>query len=139
MFQPVKRVIFREVLEDIIPRKITDYYSENSDSDSGEKRPRAIFERDERRGRQMVEEDEGDVPSTPKQRRRKRRREWVWRPLDDEILAGHINEGMAFRHSEAESPSAEDFRADQVKLACPQSPKNIGRQELENGTRLSDG
>lgn len=93
MFPPVKHVIFREILEDIIPKPVANYSSDASDSDGGEKRPRASFEQTEFRGRLTAEEKEEEgVLSTPVHRRRKRRREWVWRPLDDDILTAHHTE-----------------------------------------------
>lgn len=91
MFLPVKRVVFREILEDIIPAQIIDCLSDGSDSDCNENRPRALFEKVEIRWRQSAKGVEEGAPSTPVHRRRKRRREWVWRPLDDDILAVHYN------------------------------------------------
>ena len=122
MFPPVKRVIFREILEDIIPKPVADYSSDTSDSDCGEKRPRATFEETGLRGRPTAEEKEEEgVPSTPVHRRRKRRREWVWRPLDDDILtahhtqvgiesstAGHNTEKVELINSEETGPTGAD-------------------------------
>lgn len=107
MFQPVKKVTFREVVEDFIPQRLAEY-SSGSENEGGEKRPRAAYERGEYRGRKTVDEEE-DLPTTPiQQRRRKRRREWVWRPVDDDVLAEHLNEGMAFRRPCAESSTSAD-------------------------------
>ena len=86
LFLPVKRVMFRELLEDIIPTPSVEYASDASSSDCGEKRSRAKLDNGGTRGRQNAAED---APLMPVQRRRKRRREWVWRPLDDDILAVH--------------------------------------------------
>lgn len=107
MFQPVKRVTFCEVLEDFIPQKLVEY-SSGSENEGGEKRPRAIYEGGDYRGSKTADEEE-DLPATPiQQRRRKRRREWVWRPVDDDVLAEHLNEGMAFRRPCAESSASAD-------------------------------
>ena len=107
MFQPVKKVAFCEVLEDVIPQKMVEN-SSGSETEGGEKRPRAAYERGEDRGRKPPDEEE-DLPATPlQQRRRKRRREWVWRPVDDDVLAEHLNEGMAFRRPFAESSASAD-------------------------------
>ena len=107
MFQPVKKVAFCEVLEDFIPPKLVEY-SSGSENEGGEKRPRAAYERGEYRGRKTADEEE-DLPATPiQQRRRKRRREWVWRPVDDDVLAEHLNEGMAFRRPCGESSASAD-------------------------------
>ena len=107
MFQPVKKVTFCEVLEDFIPQKVVEH-SSGSETEGGEKRPRAAYERCEYRGRKTADEQE-DLPATPiQQRRRKRRREWVWRPVDDDVLAEHLNEGMAFRRPCAESSTSAD-------------------------------
>lgn len=98
IFTPVKRVTFRETLEDVIPKSVVNYSSDNSDSDCGEKRPRATFEQTEFRGRLTVEEKEDEsVPSSPVHRRRRRRREWVWRPLENDIMTvNHVEEGVEF-------------------------------------------
>lgn len=127
MFQPVKKVTFCELLEDVIPQKIIEY-SSGSETEGGEKRPRAAYERGEDRGRKPPDEEE-DMPATPlQQRRRKRRREWVWRPVDDDVLAEHLNEGMAFRRPCAESyTSADDGGSegeDSVDQKSPRSPSH---------------
>lgn len=127
MFQPVKKVTFCELLEDVIPQKMIEY-SSGSENEGGEKRPRAAYERGEDKGRNPPNEDE-DMPATPiQQRRRKRRREWVWRPVDDDVLAEHLNEGMAFRRPCAEfSTSADDGGSeceDSVDQKSPRSPSH---------------
>lgn len=85
MFLPVKRVIFHEPLEEIIPTPKLEEPSDSSDSDSSDKRQRTKDEIKERRA--IIEEEDGSA--TPVHGRRKRRREWVWRPLDDDILTSH--------------------------------------------------
>lgn len=127
MFQPVKKVTFCEVLEDVIPQQMVEY-SSGSETEGGEKRPRAAYERGEDRGRKTPDEEE-DLPATPlQQRRRKRRREWVWRPVDDDVMAEHLNEGMAFRRPCAEtSASADDGGSegeDSVDQKSPRSPSH---------------
>ncbi|MCJ1466940.1 hypothetical protein MMC07_005562 [Pseudocyphellaria aurata] len=112
MFTPVKRVTFREILDDIIPARAVD---DSSDSDCGEKRPRATFERveiSETQSTKCVEEVAFSIPSS---RRRKRRREWVWRPWDNDVLAAH--HGLEEYNEE-----------DKVELASPAYGKSI---ELE--------
>jgi hypothetical protein len=85
MFPPVKRVIFHEPLEEIIPTAKLEEPSDSSDSDGSDKRQRTEDEIKERRA--IIEEEDGSA--TPVHGRRKRRREWVWRPLDDDILTSH--------------------------------------------------
>ncbi|SLM33375.1 hypothetical protein LPUS_01858 [Lasallia pustulata] len=72
MFPPVKRVMFHDRLEELIPTPIVD---ELSDNDTSEDNEDPLVAQREDRG----DASEGDdVPSTPVQGRRKRRREWVW-------------------------------------------------------------
>ncbi len=59
--------------------------SDLSDTDSSDKHPRTEDEVEQRRA--IIKEEDGSA--TPLHGRRKRRREWVWRPLDDDILAEH--------------------------------------------------
>ncbi len=85
MFPPVKRVVFHETLEETIPIPNFEEHSDSSDSDNSDKRQRTEDEIKERRA--IIEEEDGSA--TPVHGRRKRRREWVWRPLDDDILTRH--------------------------------------------------
>ena len=85
MFPPVKRVIFHDQLEETIPTPTLDDSSDSSDSDSSGKPPRTDDEIRQRRA--IIEEEDGSA--TPVHGRRKRRREWVWRPLEDDILSEH--------------------------------------------------
>ena len=95
-----------------------DYSSDGSDSDCNGNRPRAPFEKVEIRWRQSAKGVEEGAPSTPVHRRRKRRREWVWRPLDDDILAVHYNPDEVNGCHDKEK----------VKLA---GPDDVGPVELE--------
>lgn len=71
MFPPVKRVTFRDRLEELIPTRPVDELPHHDTEDTEE----AIVPPREEGG----EASEGDdVPSTPVQGRRKRRRDWVW-------------------------------------------------------------
>ena len=85
MFPPIKRVVFHDQLEETIPTPILDGSSDSSDSDSSDKRSRTDEEIKQRRA--IIEEEDGSA--TPVHGRRKRRREWVWRPLEDDILSEH--------------------------------------------------
>ena len=89
MFPPVKRVVFHDPVEEIIPKPTLDDSSETPDSDSSDKRYRTQDEIKEIRA--IIEGEDGSA--TPVHGRRKRRREWVWRPLDDDILAEHHRDG----------------------------------------------
>lgn len=86
MFPPVKRVLFCELLEEIIPGQALPALSEASDSENVGKRPRDSPIQNHARRSTTVEEDQ---QSTPVHGRRKRRREWIWRPLEDDILASN--------------------------------------------------
>lgn len=85
MFPPVKRVVFHDPLEEAIPTPMLEDLSDLSDTDSSDKHPRTEDEVEQRRA--IIKEEDGSA--TPLHGRRKRRREWVWRPLDDDILAEH--------------------------------------------------
>lgn len=137
MFQPVKNVAFCEVLEDFIPQKLVEY-SSGSENEGGEKRPRAAYERGEYRGRKTADEEE-DLPATPiQQRRRKRRREWVWRPVDDDVLAEHLNEGMAFRRPCAESSASADKSESEGKDLVDQKSPRIPSQDLRKSPSIPE-
>ncbi|MCJ1295314.1 hypothetical protein MMC34_006876 [Xylographa carneopallida] len=78
MFPPVKRVVFHDKLEELMPTPIVEETSELSDTDSessasSHKRGRASDPHD-----RNDSDDPEDMPSTPVSGRCKRRREWVW-------------------------------------------------------------
>ncbi|MCJ1403980.1 hypothetical protein MMC11_007204 [Xylographa trunciseda] len=78
MFPPVKRVVFHEKLEELMPTPIVEETSETSDTDSdssasGHKRGRVSDPHEHNDS-----DDLEDMPSTPISGRCKRRREWVW-------------------------------------------------------------
>lgn len=114
--------MFREILEDIIPAQMFGYSPDSFDSDCGEKRPRATFENVEMKERQSAGSVDEGAPSTPVNRRRKRRREWVWRPLDDDVLAVHqILDDDTGCHCEKQVnlPSADDVKPVEVDINLP--------------------
>lgn len=114
--------MFREILEDIIPAQMFGYSPDSSDSDCGEKRPRAIFENVKMKERESAGSVDEGAPATPVNRRRKRRREWVWRPLDEDVLAVHqiLDDGIGC-HSEKKVnlPSADDVKPVEVEINLP--------------------
>lgn len=77
MFPPVKRVTFQEKLVEVVPTP--------SIEDSSDLGPDIEPTEDEHQ-RRMEEIQAEDGHATPIHGRRKRRREWVWRPLSDDIL-----------------------------------------------------
>lgn len=116
MFPPVKRVVFSEPLVQWIPTPILDESDSSSDTNSNHrshhpKRTR-MASRDEEEGRAPTDSDEPDepedMPSTPVQGGRKRRREWVWTlaPLADGPSspgAGPLlKEGMPAGHADGQ-------------------------------------
>lgn len=144
-FLPVKRVMFREILEDIIPAQIVGCSSDSSDSDCGEKRQRATFEKAEIRERQSANSVDEGAPSTPVNRRRKRRREWVWRPLDDGVLTVHhvLDEDNNGCHSKAGvnlTTSANDIRPVELEIDLPiVSDDAYSRPTIELSCEKDDG
>ncbi|MCJ1253387.1 hypothetical protein MMC24_001198 [Lignoscripta atroalba] len=104
MFPPVKRVVFQESLVEIMPTPIIDE-SDASDSDSStssEKRRRVSTPEDDKRDDDEAE----DMPSTPVQGRRKRRREWMWTlgPTDGDTPPRDIGK---LSEDEGQNPNAE--------------------------------
>lgn len=97
MFPPVKRVMFRDRLEELIPTPAAAEHPPNNDTEDNDEEA-TVPPRENRR-----DAGEGDdVPSTPVQGRRKRRRDWVWTLGPIEVGAppvGHDDEG-----SERERP-----------------------------------
>lgn len=86
LFPRTKRVCFHDRLEDFIPTPLVDETpddSEASDSDSSEKR--LEDEISERKALDDLLEEEEATPQV--NGRRKCRREWIWRPLEDDILS----------------------------------------------------
>jgi hypothetical protein len=77
MFPPVKRVTFQEKLVEVVPTP--------SIEDSSDLEPDIEPTEDEHQ-RRMEEIQAEDGHAIPIHGRRKRRREWVWRPLSDDIL-----------------------------------------------------
>ena len=80
MFPPVKRVSFAEKLVEIAPTPVIE-----DPSDTEIDAP--ATEAEQRRRREVIEAEDGHA--TPMQGRRKRRREWVWRPMEDDVLTSH--------------------------------------------------
>lgn len=76
MFPPVKRVAFKERMVEIVPNPIID---ESSDGDSNAE----LTEDEHHRRREEIQAEDGHV--TPVHSRRKPR-EWIWRPVDDDVL-----------------------------------------------------
>ena len=101
MFPPVKRVSFAEKLVEIGPTPVIE-----DPSDTELDAP--ATEAEQRRRREVIEAEDGHA--TPMQGRRKRRREWVWRPMEDDVLASHNMDIVkdARPASDDAMPSAED-------------------------------
>lgn len=83
-----------------------------------------MFEKAEIRERQLANSVDEGAPSTPVNRRRKRRREWVWRPLDEDVLTVHhvLDEDNNGCHSEAGvnlTASANDVRPFELEINLP--------------------
>ena len=76
----MKRVAFQEKLVEILPSPVI---YDTSDSENDLK----ATEEEHRRRRKTIEAEDGHA--TPVQGRPKRQREWVWRPLEDDVLTAH--------------------------------------------------
>ena len=91
-FPPTKRVCFQERLEEVIPTQIMhenpEELSDTSiifDVDVSDER----LEDDISERRALDELLEEEASTTKPHSRRKRARDWIWRPLDDDILASN--------------------------------------------------
>ena len=91
-FPPTKRVCFQERIEEVIPTQSIHGNSEESSDDSimfdvevSDKR--LEDEISERRALDELLEEEAST--TKPHSRRKRARDWIWRPLEDDILASN--------------------------------------------------
>ena len=82
MFPPVKRVSFKESLAEVAPIPVIDDVSDDEADASS-------TEEEHRRRREIIEAEDGHA--TPTHGKRKRRRDWVWRPMDDDVLASYDN------------------------------------------------
>ena len=103
LFRHAKHVCFRERLEEPIPTPILDETPdtpERSDSDSSENRLQDEIA--ERKALDDLLEEEAAMPLA--HGRRKRRREWIWRPLDDDILYPSQGKARAAREAKESSP-----------------------------------
>lgn len=79
MFPPVKRVAFQERLVEFMPTPVIEALSDTEVETSS-------TEDDHKRRREIIEAEDGH--STPVHGRRKRR-DWVWRPVEDDVLTSH--------------------------------------------------
>lgn len=79
MFPPMKRVAFQERLVEFMPTPVIEGLSDTEVETSSS-------EDDHKRRRKFIEAEDGHP--TPIHGRRKRR-DWVWRPVDDDIPKSH--------------------------------------------------
>ena len=79
MFPPVKRVAFQERLIEFMPTPVIEGLSDTEVETLS-------TEDDHKRRRELIEAEDGH--STPIHGRRKKR-DWVWRPVEDDVLKSH--------------------------------------------------
>ena len=100
MFPPVKRVSFQETLVEVAPIPVIE-----DPSDDETNAPST--EEEHRRRREAIEAEDGHATST--HGKRKRRRDWVWRPMEDDVLVSHdasqSNDGAEAPASQLPAPS----------------------------------
>lgn len=89
LFPRIKHVCFRERLEELIPTPIIDKTHDTTDvSDSDTSDKRLEDEIAERKALDnLLEEEEGNSTASVLGRRKRRKRDWIWRPLEDDISA----------------------------------------------------
>ncbi len=129
MFPPVKRVSFAEKLVEIAPTPVIE-----DPSDTELDAP--ATEAEQRRRREVIEAEDGHA--TPMQGRRKRRREWVWRPMEDDVLASHnVNPVQDARPASDDAmPSAEDGKNSQAPSSVEEET-NAAAASASDASNLS--
>ena len=127
MFPPVKRVSFAEKLVETAPTPIIE-----DPSDTELDAPATEAERGRRR--EVIEAEDGHA--TPMQGRRKRRREWVWRPMEDDVLASHNMDPVkdARPASDDAFPSAGDGENLQAPPSCEEETGAAAASASDAGT-----
>ena len=117
---------FRERVEEFIPiplRDETPDASEISDADSSEKRLQ-----DEIAERKTLDDLlEEETATAYVHGRRKRRREWIWRPLEDDILSPRYRDAPAMEGAKGSLSSdrpVPELRREQSISEIPQSPRD---------------
>ena len=83
MFPPAKRVKFSERLVELAPTPVIE------EAEDEELDPSLTEEQREER-RTAIQEEDGHSTAAP--RSRKKRREWIWRPVEDDVLIDHRQE-----------------------------------------------
>ena len=106
MFPPVKRVSFQETLVEVAPIPVIE-----DPSDDETNAPST--EEEHRRRREAIEAEDGHA--TPTHGKRKRRRDWVWRPMEDDVLVSH---DTSQSNDGAEAPASQ--------LPAPSNMKKVG-------------
>ena len=79
MFPPVKRVTFHETLVEFMPTPVIEGLSDTEVETCS-------TEDEHKRRREVIEAEDGHP--TPAHIRRKKR-DWVWRPVEDDVLTSH--------------------------------------------------
>ena len=79
MFPPVKRVAFQERLVEFMPTPVVEGLSDTEVETSS-------TEDDHKRGRKVIEAEDGHSVSV---HGRRKKRDWVWRPMEDDVLTSH--------------------------------------------------
>ena len=89
LFPQIKHVCFRERLEELIPTSIIDQSHDTSDmSDSDPSDKRLEDEIAERKALDdLLEEEEGNSTASVLGHRKRRKKDWAWGPLEDDISA----------------------------------------------------
>ncbi len=130
MFPPVKRVSFAEKLVEIAPTPVIE---DPSDTELDAPATKA----EHQRRREVIEAEDGHA--TPMQGRRKRRREWVWRPMEDDVLALHNMDPVkdARPASDDAMPPAEHGETSRAPLSFEQET-NAAAARASHASSLSN-
>ena len=142
MFLPVKQVSFHhENLEELIPTQILDESPEVSDSESSVDGGRTKdLAKDGIKGRSLPN---GAEDGALTQGRRKRRRDWIWRPMEDDVLLSQpkvtvtraVEDHILLSQAQAQAQAAET-ESHNTKATTPETRAATAEAE-DHGTRYT--
>lgn len=88
MFPPVKKVAFSERPVELAPTPVLDEAEENIETII------LLTEEQRKERRNAIQEEDGH--STPGQKTRKKRRDWIWRPMEDDAFVDYRGDSKPF-------------------------------------------
>ena len=132
MFAPIKRVAFQEEVM-VAPTPVVVVVAGWSEGEEGDEEGTEESEEEQRMRREIIEAEDGHGSAPAVVGRRKRRREWVWRPIDgegdDDVMGFHAPDRLS---GEAEPESETPLSARSPAISV------IEKEDYGTGRRLSE-